>query len=306
MGGGEPNRCGLDERHDVVIPAPFRYVAVTSLEETISALIEYGEDAKVLAGGQSLLPLMKLRLASPTVLLDLAGIGLRHIRTEDHAGITELVIDAMASYRDVAASSVVGEHAPLLACAASLVGDPQVRNRGTIGGGVAHADPASDVSCALMALDARAVVAGPNGRREISLEDLFTGFWTSTIAVDEVLTEVRIPSARGIGWSYQKFTIRSQDWALVGAALCGGRVALASMATQVIRARSTEAALAAGASVADAAAVADEGSDPPSDLRGSSAYRRHLARVLVADALREAGARTQSGEPSRTLTGSAP
>ena len=163
-----------------------------------------------------------------------------------------------------------------------------MRNRGTLGGGVAHADPASDVSCALLALDARVVVIGPTGRREIAFDDLFVGFWSSTIATDEVLTEIRVPSASGLGWSYQKFTIRSQDWALVGAAACGGRVALASMATRVIRARATEAALAAGASLADAAAFADEGSDPPADLRGSSGYRRHLARVLVADALRDA------------------
>jgi aerobic carbon-monoxide dehydrogenase medium subunit len=270
-----------------VIPAPLRYVAVTGVEETISALTEHGDEAKIIAGGQSLLPLMRLRLAAPTVLLDLAGLGLRTIRTEAVEGGTELVIDAMTSYRNVAASPIVQDHAPLLARAASLVGDPQVRNRGTLGGGVAHADPASDVSCALLTLDARAVVIGPNGRREIAFDDLFIGFWTSTITPDEVLIEIRIPSARGIGWSYQKFTIRSQDWALVGAAVCGGRVALASMATQVIRARSTEAALAAGASMADAAAVADEGSDPPADLRGSAAYRRHLARVLVSDALRE-------------------
>ena len=271
-----------------MIPAPFRYVAVTSLDETISALTEYGDEAKVIAGGQSLLPLMKLRLAAPTVLLDLAGLGLRAVRTEATDGETELIIDAMTSYRNVAASPIVREHAPILARAASLVGDPQVRNRGTLGGGAAHADPASDVSCALLALNARAVVIGPNGRREIAFDDLFVGFWTSTIAPDEVLTEIRIPSARGIGWSYQKFTIRSQDWALVGAAACGGRVALASMATQVIRARSTEAALAAGASLTDAAAVADEGSDPPADLRGTPTYRRHLARVLVSDALHEA------------------
>ena len=271
-----------------MIPAPFRYIAVTSIEETISALTEYGDEAKVIAGGQSLLPLMKLRLAAPTVLLDLAGLGIRKIRTEPAGSGTELVIDAMATYRDVAASPIVQEHAPILARAASLVGDPQVRNRGTLGGGVAHADPASDVSCALLALDARVVVIGSNGEREIAFDDLFIGFWTSTIAADEVLTEIRLPSASGIGWSYQKFTIRSQDWALVGAAACGGRVALASMATQVIRARGTEAALAAGASLADAAALADEGSDPPADLRGSSAYRRHLARVLVADALRDA------------------
>lgn len=273
-----------------MIPAPFRYVAATSIGETIGALVEFGDEAKIIAGGQSLLPLMRLRLAAPTVLVDLDGLGLRTIRTEPFGDRTELVIDAMTSYRNVAASPIVHDHAPLLARAASLVGDPQVRNRGTLGGGVAHADPASDVSCALLALDARAVVIGPTGRREIAFDDLFTGFWTSSIAADEVLTEVRIPSARGIGWSYQKFTIRSQDWALVAAAVCGGRVALASMATQVIRALGTESALAAGASPADAATAADEGSDPPADLRGSSAYRRHLARVLVADALEEAAA----------------
>ena len=285
---GRRARIPSSDRRVIVIPAPFRYVGVTSIEETISALTEFGDEAKVIAGGQSLLPLMKLRLAAPTVLLDLVGLGLRNFRTEPVGDGTELVIGAMATYRDVAASTIVQDHAPLLARAASLVGDPQVRNRGTLGGGVAHADPASDVSCALLALGARVVVIGPNGPREITFDDLFIGFWTSTIAADEVLTEVRIPSARGIGWSYQKFTIRSQDWALVGAAVSGGRVALASMATQVIRAHSTEAALAAGASLVDAAALADEDSDPPADLRGTPTYRRHLARVLVSDALREA------------------
>ena len=288
MGCGERFGCSFRRQGGAVIPAPFRYIAATSIEETIGALAEFGDEAKIIAGGQSLLPLMRLRLAAPTVLLDLAGLGLRTIRTEAVDGGTNVVIDAMTSYRNVAASPIVRDHVPLLARAASLVGDPQVRNRGTLGGGVAHADPASDVSCALLALDARAVVVGPNGRREIAFDDLFIGFWTSTIAPDEILTEIRIPSARSIGWSYQKFTIRSQDWALVGAAACGGRIALASMATRVIRAHSTEAALASGASVVDAAALADEGSDPPADLRGTPTYRRHLARVLVGDALREA------------------
>lgn len=274
-----------------MIPAPFRYVAAPTVPDAAALLREHGDDAKVIAGGQSLLPLMKLRLATPTVLVDLAGAGLQGMRVDGGS----LVIGAMTSYRDVARSPLVALHAPLLARAASVVGDPQVRNRGTIGGGVAHADPASDVSCALMALGAAVVAVGPDGvRRELAIDDLFVGFWTSVLASDEVLTEIRVPSAAGAGWAYEKFTIRAQDWAMVAVAVCGGRVALASMADRIIRAHSTESALAAGASIADAAAVAAEGTEPGSDLRASGAYRRHLATVLTADALHTAGASRRS------------
>jgi carbon-monoxide dehydrogenase medium subunit len=265
-----------------MIPAPFRYVAAPTVPDAAALLREHGDEAKVIAGGQSLLPLMKLRLATPTVLVDLRGVGLTGVRVDDGS----LVIGAMTTYRDVARSAEVAEHAPLLARAASVVGDPQVRNRGTIGGGVAHADPASDVSCALMALGATVVAVGPGGsRRELGIDDLFVGFWTSALAADEVLTEIRVPSAADAGWAYEKFTIRAQDWAMVAVAVCGGRVALASMADRIVRAHGTEGLLASGASIAEAAAVAAEGTDPSSDLRASAAYRRHLATVLTADAL---------------------
>ena len=264
-----------------MIPAAFRYVTAASAEEAAALLREHGDEAHVLAGGQSLIPLMKLRLASPTVLIDLSGAGLAGIALDGGS----VVVGAMTSYRDVARSPIVAVHAPLLARAASLVGDPQVRNRGTIGGAVAHGDPASDVSGALMALDATVVVQGPKGRRSIPIDDVFMGFWTTSIEPDEVLVEVRIPDAAGVGWGYEKFSIRSQDWALVAVAVAGARVALVSMGERVVRARSTESALASGSSIRDAASAADAGTSPTSDLRGSAAYRRHLARTLTEDAL---------------------
>jgi carbon-monoxide dehydrogenase medium subunit len=269
-----------------MIPAAFRYVRASSVGDACDLLRQHGDEAKVVAGGQSLLPLMKLRLAAPTVLVDLGGVaGLQGVRMDADT----LVIGAMTTYRDVAASALVGRHAPVLARAAGLVGDPQVRNRGTIGGGVAHADPASDVSCALMALGASVVATGHGGsRRTIAVDELFVGFWTSVLGPDEVLTEIHVPSAENRGWDYRKFTIRAQDWAMVATAVCGERVALASMADRVVRASATEAALAVGASIDDAAAVADQGTEPPTDLRATAAYRRHLAKVLVGDALRTA------------------
>ena len=277
-----------------MIPAPFRYVAATSIDEAIGALVEYGDEAKVIAGGQSLLPLIKLRLAAPAVLVDLAPCGLSGVSVEGSV----LVLQAMTAYRDIVRSPLVKEHAPLLAAASGVVGDPQVRNRGTIGGGAAHADPAGDIGCALMALDSTMVVQGPSGRRSIPIDEFFLGYWTTSMADDEVLVEVRIPSAGDAPWDYQKFNIRSQDWATVAVAVRGDRVALASMADRVIRATATERALASGASLIDAAALADEGTNPPADLRASSDYRRNLACVLTADALRISRSRIVPRKPS--------
>ena len=265
-----------------MIPSPFQYVAATTLEEAIRTLTEFGDEAKVIAGGQSLLPLVKLRLAAPTVLVDLARVGLSGISV---TGDT-LVVTAMTAYRDIVRSPLVAQHAPLLAAASGLVGDPQVRNRGTIGGGAVHADPAGDIGCALMALDAVMVAQGPSGRRSIPIDEFFLGYWTSALADNEVLVEVRIPSAPFAPWDYQKFNIRSQDWATVAVAVRGDRVSLASMGDRVVRATATERALGDGASLVDAAALADEGTTPPSDLRASTEYRRNLARVLTSDALR--------------------
>ena len=273
-----------------MIPAPFRYLAPTSIDEAIGALTEYGEEAKVMAGGQSLLPLIKLRLAAPGVLVDLAGCGLQGISVDGSV----LVVRAMTAYRDIVRSPLVRQHAPLLGAASGVVGDPQVRNRGTIGGGAAHADPAGDIGCALMALDATMIAQGPSGRRSIPIDEFFLGYWTTALADNEVLTEIQIPCAGGAPWDYQKFNIRSQDWATVAVAVRGNRVALASMADRVVRASATERALASGASLADAASLADEATTPPADLRASSEYRRNLARVLTIDALNNSRSRLSS------------
>jgi carbon-monoxide dehydrogenase medium subunit len=273
-----------------MIPAPFEYVRATSAEEAVQLLGEHGEDAKLLAGGHSLLPLMKLRLAAPTVLVDIGRIAdLSYVRVDGG----EVRIGALTRHCDLESSDVLTEQAPLLAHVAGQIGDPQVRHRGTIGGSVAHGDPASDLPAALLAQRATLVAAGPGGARTISADDFFTGFLETALRPDEVLTEIRVPATGGAGWSFQKFNRRAQDWAIVGvAAVLDGApgVGLVNMASAPVRATGTEAALGGGASAADAAARADEGLDPPSDLNATSDYRRHLARVLTRRALEAAGA----------------
>ncbi|MEX2628058.1 MAG: xanthine dehydrogenase family protein subunit M, partial [Ilumatobacteraceae bacterium] len=198
-----------------MIPAAFDYVRATSAEEAISLIGEHGEDAKFLAGGHSLLPLMKLRLAQPTVLVDIGRVrDLSYVRDAgDH-----VAIGALTRHMDVETSDVLHQHAPLLAHAASHVGDPQVRHRGTIGGSIAHADPASDLPATTLALGATYVVQGPNGTREIAASDFYEGFLTTALAPDEMLTEIRVPKMDGAGWGFQKFNRRAQDWAIVGVA----------------------------------------------------------------------------------------
>ena len=198
-----------------MIPAAFDYVRAGSADEAVSLLAEHGEDAKFLAGGHSLLPLMKLRLAQPSVLVDIGRLrDLSYIRDAgDH-----IAIGALTRHMDVERSDVLAEHVPLLAHAASHVGDPQVRHRGTIGGSIAHADPASDLPATTLALGATYVAQGPNGTREIAAADFYEGFLTSTLAADELLTEIRVPKMQGAGWSFQKFNRRAQDWAIVGVA----------------------------------------------------------------------------------------
>lgn len=279
-----------------MIPAPFRHLPVDSVDEAIRALMEHGDEAKLLAGGHSLLPIMKLRLATPSVLVDLGRVsGLAGVSIDAN----RLVIGAMTRHRDVMRSPLVQAHAPLLAHASSLVGDPQVRNRGTIGGSLVHADPAADLPCAALALDVELVAQGPSGRRTIGIDSFFTGFWSTALTPDELLVEIRVPIATSgtppSPWSYQKFTTRSQDWATVAVALSGSRIALASMAETPIRAADAEAALIAGADDANVSALADAGTSPPSDLRGSSDYRANLARVLTARALAESKARSAGG-----------
>jgi carbon-monoxide dehydrogenase medium subunit len=232
---------------------------------------------------------MKLRLAAPSVLVDIGRVSdLSYIRDAgDH-----IAIGALTRHMDVEKSSVLAEHVPLLAHAASYVGDPQVRHRGTIGGSIAHADPASDLPATTLALGATSVAQGPSGTRQIAAADFYQGFLESALAPDEMLTEIRVPKMQGAGWSFQKFNRRAQDWAIVGVAAwrSNGRsgVALVNMGSTPILATSVSGALAQGASVSDAAQLAAEEAEPQNDLNASPEYRVHLAKVLVRRALEEA------------------
>ena len=271
-----------------MIPATFTYRRPGSVDEAVSLLVEHGDEAKVLAGGHSLLPLMKLRLAVPEVVVDVGGLReLSYVRDEGDV----LAIGALTRHRDVETSDVLVREAPLLSHAAGFVGDPQVRHRGTIGGSLAHGDPASDLPAVVLAMDATLVAQGPQGTREISAADFFQGLFETALEPDELLTEIRIPKPRSRGWGFEKFNQRAIDWAIVGVAVSGDdrpSVALVNMGATPLRAAAVERALADGGSVADAAGLAAEGTDPPSDLGASSEYRRHLAGVLVRRAVEAA------------------
>ena len=273
-----------------MIPVAFDYELATSAEHAIALLAEHGDEAKLLAGGHSLLPLMKYRLAAPAVVVDIGRLtDLSYIRDDGDV----LAIGALTRHRDVETSDLVRSQAGLLSAATSKVGDPQVRHRGTLGGALAHGDPASDLPAAVIALGGSMVIQGPSGSREVSVDDFFTGFLETAIGEDELLTEVRIPKAPDATWSFQKFNRRAQDWAIVGAAVmvdgdrCG--VGLVNMDSRPVRAGAVEAAIASGASAADAAASAADGLEPPSDLNAGVDYRCHLARVLTRRGLEEAG-----------------
>ncbi len=269
-----------------MIPAKFEYQRAASAEEAISLIAEAGEDAKFLAGGHSLLPLMKLRLASPTVLIDIGRVSdLSYIRDAgDH-----LAVGALTRHHDVQYSDVVREHVPLLANTASLVGDPSVRHRGTIGGSVAHSDPASDLPAALLALQADFVVRSSSGERVIASKHFFTGFLESALEPGELLTEIRVPKAPGTTWNYQKFNRRAQDWAIVGVAAVrnngNGGIALVNMGSTPIFASSATEAWLGGASAADVSELATAEAEPQADLNASVEYRQHLAKVLTRRAL---------------------
>lgn len=271
-----------------MIPAEFDYTAPETLDDALKALADGGEDAKLLAGGHSLLPLMKLRLAAPSLLVDIGRLAeLSYVRD----GGDHVAVGALTRHRDVETSDVLREHAPMLAHVAGQVGDPQVRHRGTIGGSVSHGDPASDLPAACLALDATFTAVGPGGERQISAADFFQGFLETALQPDEVLTEIRVPKTNGAGWSFQKFNRRAQDWAIVGVAAVRGErpgIGLINMGPTPLRATAVEDALAGGASAADAAAHAADGLDPPKDLNATPEYRRHLAQVLVRRALEEA------------------
>ncbi len=273
-----------------MIPASFDYVEAASADAAIAALGEHGDEAKLMAGGHSLIPLMRFRLATPSVVVDISRLSdLSYVRDAgDH-----LAIGALTRHRDVETSDLVRSQAGLLAHVAGQVGDPQVRHRGTIGGSLAHGDPASDLPAALLALGGSVVARGPGGERVIPASELFTGFLETALAPAELLTEVRVPKVPDAGWSFQKFNRRAQDWAIVGVAACragaGTGVALINMGQTPMVAAAVQQALASGASAADAAARAADGTEPPEDLNGDAEYRSHLARVLVGRALAELG-----------------
>lgn len=284
-----------------MIPAAFDYLAPTSVDDVVAALAEHGEGAKVLAGGHSLLPLMKLRFAVPSVVVDIG-------RVEELRGVTDggdhLVIGAGTTHHDVMHDPLVRQHCGLLADATSMVGDAQVRHRGTIGGATAHGDSAGDLPAVVSALDATFVAQGPGGRREIEAADFFQGYLETALAPDEVLVHVRVPKLDGSwGHAYEKFSRVAQAWAVVGVAalvrrengsIAEARIGLTNMDAVPVRASAAEAAL-AGAdrspdTIRSACQHAADGTSPPADLSAQPDYRQHLARVLSARAVARAAA----------------
>ena len=279
-----------------MIPGKFDYVRPDTVDGAVRALTEAGDEAKVIAGGQSLLPLLRLRLAYPEVLVDVGGI-------DELRGVTDagdaLVIGARTTHYQLVHDPLVAEHAGLLAQATSTVADPAVRHRGTLGGALAHADPAGDLPAVILALDGVLIARGPGGEREIAAADFFVDYLTSSLEPDEILTAIRIPKlGPGWGYRYEKFHRTAQSWATVGVAalvrrdngtVAEARVGLTNMGTVPVRATATERAAsgaeASRAALSEAAAHADEGTEPPGDLHGAPDYRRHLARVLTGRAL---------------------
>jgi carbon-monoxide dehydrogenase medium subunit len=278
-----------------MIPPSFTYLRASSVDEAVRLLEEHGEDAKLLAGGHSLLPLMKLRFAAPEFLVDIMRIPeLRYVRTEGDI----VTIGALTRHHDLCIDPVINIEVPVLAHVAGLIGDPQVRHRGTIGGSVAHADAAADLPAAVLALDATFVLRGPDGLREVSAQEFFLAQFTSVMEPGEILTEIRVPRQNGNGWGVQKFTRRNIDWAVVGVVAVGGdhtAIGLINMGETPVRARAVERALAEGAPPAEAARRAGEGTNPPDEAGATAEYRRSLATVLTARALDQAAGRTPAG-----------
>lgn len=274
-----------------MIPAAFEYIRAESVDEALDALGEQGDEAKLLAGGHSLIPLMRFRLARPEFLVDIGRISeLSYIKD----GGDYVAIGALTRHRDVETDKLLQKEAPLLARVTSSVGDPQVRHRGTIGGATAHGDPASDIPSALIAHRSTLVVKSKaGGEREIPIDDFFQGFLETSLTPEEMLTEIRVPKAPKAKWAFQKFNRRAQDWAIVGISALVDKdqagVGLVNMDSVPFRAAAVEEALNSGANAKDAAAMADQGCSPTSDLNASVEYRQHLARTLTERALTEAG-----------------
>ncbi len=278
-----------------MIPAPFDYVAPATVEEALTALVEAGDEAKVIAGGQSLLPVLRMRLNAPSLVIDLGKVeSLRGVR-DDGDG---LVIGAMTTYQTLLDDAAVHEHLLLLTKATETIADPQIRHRGTIGGALAHADPAGDLGAAALALEASFTVQGRSGTRTVPADQFFLGLFETAVGEDELLTEIRFPKHTGWGAHYEKFVRVSHQWSIVAVAATvladGGtvreaRIGLTNMGDRPLRARSVEQALVGQPATEDAvrraAETAAEGTDPPSDLNGDAQYRRSIAPVLTRRAV---------------------
>jgi len=278
-----------------VIPAQFDYVRPTTLDEAVRALSEGGDDVKVLGGGQSLLPVLRLRLAAPTLIVDLGGIAeLRGIREDGD----RIVVGAMTTHHDVVHDELLHEHVGLLSDAAATVADPQVRHRGTLGGSLSHADPAGDLGAVALALEAEFVIAGPSGRRTVAASEFFVDLFTTALGEDEILAEIRFPRYTGWKHHYEKFNRTAQAWSMVavavalkveGGSIAEARVGLTNMGSTPIRATAVEQALVGQQATEDtaraAAEHATEGTSAPSDADAASDYREHLARVLTGRAV---------------------
>lgn len=283
-----------------MIPEQFDYRAPSTVDEVLAALAEGGEDVKVLAGGQSLLPVLRMRLAAPQLVVDLGGVGeLRGVREDGDS----LVIGAMTTHHDVLHDPLVQQHAQLVALATRTVADPQVRHRGTFGGALAHADPAGDLLAPALALDAEMVLAGPGGRRSVPAQDFFTDIFTTALGPADVLVEIRVPKLTGWNAHYEKFNRVAQAWSIVGVAAAlrvsedrieQARVGLTNMGPTPVRARGVERALvgmpADERSVRHAARHAAEGTAPAADASADVDYREHLAEVLTGRAVLAAAA----------------
>ena len=273
-----------------MIPAAFEYQAPTNLNEALQLLASAGDDAKIIAGGQSLLPVLKLRLATPELVIDLGKIdSLKGVRDDGDA----IVIGAMTTHFEVLRDPLVAEHASLIAKCIETVADPQVRHRGTFGGACSHADPASDIPAPVLALDAEFVIAGPSGQRRVAAADFFQDLFTTAVGDDEILVEVRVPKYTGWGSAYEKFVRVAQQWAIAGVAatvrtegdtIAEARIALTNMGPTPVRARAAEHALVGVAAQPDAVAGAltsiADGTEPPTDINGDPEYRRHLVSIL--------------------------
>jgi aerobic carbon-monoxide dehydrogenase medium subunit len=282
-----------------MIPVAFDYEKVNTVDEAVAALVAGGEDAKIIAGGQSLMPVLRLRMAAPEVVIDISDVA--EMQGVSDAG-DAIVIGAGTTHHAVMNDPLVKTHAPLIAMTTETVADPQIRHRGTFGGALAHADPAGDLPAAAVALDAVMTVAGPDGRRDIPAKDFFVDYFTTSLEPEEILVSIRIPKlGEGWGYHYEKFNRTAQGWAIVGVAAAGkrqngsieaARIGLTNMGPGPVRATSVEAALAGAAASGDAIAAAAEnatdGTRATSDLHAKADYREHLAKVLTKRAVAKA------------------